>query len=133
MARFTRCTAFLCLSVMFLTNLLAPISLAQTSDRLQAIKDARAHAKWDYNEGSGFCIGVGFGLIGTGLGYLYPNRVPPHRSVFLEGKSEEYVSAYYKFYTHEIRRLRTNESLLGVASFVIFLGVFSFIYSSSSD
>ena len=89
----------------------------------QAIIDARLHVQQDY-DGVGVCIGAGFRLFGIAGSYLYEGEIPIKRLRALEGKPINYQLLYRREYVNEIKRIRTKESILGYATFLVIFALY---------
>ena len=123
-------------------------------DKSMIIKIAKESAKEDFNTGliwssvsivsffsgiyvgddnlmdKGWLIGGAIALIGPPTAsYLKPVKIPAHRFVELQTKSDEYQIVYRTAYNSVTRNQRLKYSLLGTGGSILALGVYAvFIY-----
>ena len=82
----------------------------QTSERQQAIKDARRDAQQHTSPLAWTAIGFVCG--GCGVGYAY-FRTPPIPAGALLGKTPTYVDTYTRVYRQTAKGLRTRAAIIG--------------------
>ena len=96
--------------------------LAEGNGYYEAVQDGRRAAREDVNSTSQFVGGLGLGVIYVLYAAMTPGAYPgEYRMMSISDKSDEYKRAYAGSYFSEWKRLRSNNALLGWATWIVLL------------
>lgn len=99
--------------------------MAQSGGYFEGFEDGHAAAKEDVNGLAQFAGGLFFGLVYVVVAALTPGQSPTEaRLQTLRGRPEDYQRGFLEGYEKEWKRIRSNNGLLGVGTFVVASVVF---------
>ena len=111
-----------CLLVLAVVMAGSVTALAEDGGYYEAVQDGRRAAREDVNSTSQFVGGLGLGVLYVLYAAITPGEYPgAYRMMSIRDKSDEYKRAYVESYSNEWKRLRSNNALLGWATWIVLL------------